>query len=192
MDECGYENGKIYKIVDKNGDIIYVGSTKRTLKRRWSSHYLKCDEYNILLIENYSCESKRELEKYEQKFIDLYNEMGLINQKKAYRTEEELKEYKKELAKSDKYKEYHKKYQQTDKYKESQKKYYQSEKGKENQKKYEQSDKRKEYKKKYEQSDKCKEYRKEYSKKKANCPHCDKLMLKASITKHIKTACKKI
>ena len=97
MDECGYENGKIYKIVDENDDIIYVGSTKTTLKVRWDRHKLKCDEYKIQLIENYPCESRRELEKYEQKFIDLYSEMGLLNINKSFISEEEMKIQKKKL-----------------------------------------------------------------------------------------------
>lgn len=107
----GYENGKIYKVIDENDDIIYVGSTKQTLKRRWGYHEFKCDEYKIVLIENYPCESKNELRKMEQKFIDLYNEMGLLNQRKAYRTKEEEKEYIKKYKKSDKYKEHQKEYQ---------------------------------------------------------------------------------
>ena len=153
MDECGYENGKIYKVVDENDNIIYIGSTKTTLKERWKKHQLKCDENKIILIENYPCESRKELCKYEQKFIDFYNEIGLINKNKAYRTEEEKKQNKKE---------------------------------------YNQSDKSKEQQKKYKQSDKWKEYKKEYNKRKENCPHCDKLMLKASISAHIKNSCKKI
>jgi len=188
MDECGYENGKIYKVIDENGEIIYIGSTKQTLKKRWGAHHLKCNEKKIILIENYPCESRRELEKYEQKFIDLYNEMGLINQIKAYQSKEEKKEEKRKYNKSNKGKEIKKKsdkkYQQSDKYKE----YLQSDKFKETQKEYQQSDKCKEKKKEYQQSDKSKEYRKT----KANCPHCDKLMLKINISRHIKTVCKKI
>jgi hypothetical protein len=181
----GYENGKIYKVVDENGDIIYIGSTKLTLKARWDKpHHLKCDEYNIVLIENYSCESRKELCKVEQKFIDLYNEMGLINKNKAYQTKQERKQQIKEYAQSDKYKEY----SQSEKRKESQKKYQKSDKSKETKKKYQQSDKYKEYQKKYNQSEK----RKEQQKIKANCPNCNKLMLKESILRHIKTACKKI
>jgi len=118
-----YNNGKIYKVVNENGDIIYVGSTKDTLKERWRKHNLKCDEYKIVLIENYPCESKKELCKMEQKFIDLYNEMGLLNQRKSYQSKKERKKYQKEYKKSDKYKEYQKQYEKGDKYKEYKKKY---------------------------------------------------------------------
>jgi len=111
----GYENGKIYKVVNENDDIIYIGSTKTSLNERWRKHHLNCNKYKIVLIENYSCESKTELRKMEQKFIDLYKEMGLLNQRKSYRTKEEekqeKKEYIKEYKKCDKYKEYNKEYQ---------------------------------------------------------------------------------
>ena len=101
-----YENGKIYKVTDKNDNIIYIGSTKTSLKERWSAHHLKCNEYNIKLIENYPCQSRKQLLIYEQKFIDLYNEMGLVNQYKAYQTGEEKFEYHKKYRQSEKYKEY--------------------------------------------------------------------------------------
>ena len=151
----GYENGKIYKVVDKNDNIIYIGSTKLKMNKRWTGHHLNCDQNKILLIENYPCESREELRIYEQKFIDLYNEMGLVNQRKAYSSEEESKQQKKD-------------YYETDKYKESQKIYKQSEKYKQQQK----------------------EYFKEQRKIKANCPHCNKIMLKNSISRHIRVSCK--
>ena len=120
----GYENGKIYKVVDENGDIIYIGSTKLTLNVRWGKpHQLKCDENKIILIENYPCKSRKELQKYEQKFIDLYIEMGLLNKIKSYQTEEERKEYIKEYHQSDRCKELKKEYDKSDKRKEQKKKY---------------------------------------------------------------------
>ena len=177
----GYENGKIYKVVDKNDNIIYIGSTKTSLKERWRKHYLNCDENKIILIENYPCQSREELLIYEQKFIDLYKEMGLLNKQKAYCSKEERKENKKEYAKN---------YKQTDKYRE----YRQSDQYKESQKKYEQSDKYKDYQKEYKQSDKMKEtlkqYQKEYQKIKANCPHCNILMTKRYISRHTRLYCK--
>ena len=152
----GYENGKIYKVTDKNDNIIYIGSTKLKLKVRWNSHHLKCNEYNIKLIENYPCESCEELRKAEQKFIELYNEMGLVNQRRAYCTEEERKDYHKKYDQSEKRKEYRKIYNQTEKYKE------------------------------FIQSDE----HKEQQKIKANCPNCEKLILKRYISTHTKLYCK--
>ena len=111
----GYENGKIYKVVDKNDNIIYIGSTKTSLKERWCNHHLKCNEYNIKLIENYPCQTRGELLIYEQKFIDFYKGLGLVNQYKAYWSEEERKDYhkkyQKEYAQTDKYKKYQKEHQ---------------------------------------------------------------------------------
>tara|TARA_Y100000385_G_C12617024_1_gene435366 strand:- start:7 stop:495 length:489 start_codon:yes stop_codon:yes gene_type:complete len=123
----GYENGKIYKILDENDNIVYIGSTKTSLEVRWKKHNLYCNQYTIVLIENYACESKRELEKCEQKFIDLYSEMGLFNQRKAYQSKEEKKEQQKAYSKKwyennkEEKKEYKKKYYDENKEKISEK-----------------------------------------------------------------------
>ena len=117
----GYENGKIYKLVDKNDNIIYIGSTKTSLKERWYGHHLKCDQNKIVLIENYPCESYEELRKGEQNFIDLYNEMGLLNKQKAYCSKEERNQNQKKYDKSDEGKAKKKNYQQSEKYKQSHK-----------------------------------------------------------------------
>ena len=168
-----YENGKIYKVTDKNDNIIYIGSTKQKLKVRWNAHKLNCHENKIILIENYPCESREELRIYEQKFIDFYKELGLVNQCKAYLSEEERKQYFKKYDQSEKKKQYKKIYNQTDKRKESKKK-------------YEQSEKCIEYRKKYKQS----ENYKQNQKFKANCPHCEKLMTKKYISEHTRLYCK--
>ena len=167
-----YENGKIYKVTDKNDNIIYIGSTKQKLKVRWNAHKLNCHENKIILIENYPCESREELRIYEQKFIDFYKELGLVNQYKAYWSEEERKEYFKKYEQSEKRKEYEQSDKRIQQRKESQKKY---------DKKYRQTDK-------YKESQKI--YQKEYKKIKANCPHCNKIMLKSSIAQHIRVSCK--
>ena len=156
----GYENGKIYKLVDKNDNIIYIGSTKKTLKERWGKHHLNCDQNKIVLIENYPCDSRDELRIYEQKFIDLYSEMGLLNKHKAYCSKEERKQNEKKYSQSEKKKQYNKIYNQSDKYKVYQKEYKQSEN--------------------YKQSQKIK----------ANCPHCNILITKSYISKHTRLYCK--
>lgn len=76
-----YQKAKIYKIVDNTTDNIYIGSTcEPTLARRLAKyvgsyeshlnetyHYdssfeiLKNGDYNIVLIENYPCNTKDEL-----------------------------------------------------------------------------------------------------------------------------------
>lgn len=105
-----YQNGKIYKIVCNKTGKCYIGSTaKLTLAQRlvghkegfkkWSAdqkHYtssyeiLKEGDYYILLIEDFSCDSKDQLRAREQYHID-HNDC--INMRKSLRTEEQKKEY---------------------------------------------------------------------------------------------------
>ena len=80
-----YKNGMIYKLVNDVNDDIYIGSTTQTLPKRLGNHkakykcYLneKCDfitSFNIIkyqsckiiLIEEFPCKSKIELEKREK------------------------------------------------------------------------------------------------------------------------------
>ena len=71
-----YSKGKIYKIVDKTNDDIYIGSTIQTLLRRYQTHQIfrdydkKQKDCEIILIEDYPCESKRQLEQREQYYLD--------------------------------------------------------------------------------------------------------------------------
>ena len=74
-----YSRGKIYKIVDNTNGNIYIGSTIQILKERLRKHKNKqtCSsrliinngDYDIVLIENYPCESKKELEMRERYYI---------------------------------------------------------------------------------------------------------------------------
>ena len=73
-----YSLGKIYKIVNDIDDEIYIGSTADTLSRRFSGHKVKAKRvpnrkiylhfdlhgiecFRIVLVENWSCDSKDEL-----------------------------------------------------------------------------------------------------------------------------------
>jgi len=67
-----YANGKIYKIVGETG-ATYYGSTTVSLRERMYSHradqktsayreIISQMEYEIILIENYPCKSRKELE----------------------------------------------------------------------------------------------------------------------------------
>jgi hypothetical protein len=87
-----YQNGKIYKLTSKQTDNIYVGSTTKPLVQRMSGHkcdykctsveMLKYDDCIIELIEDYPCDSKTELEKREQHYIDLYKDI-IVNKHNA-------------------------------------------------------------------------------------------------------------
>ena len=95
-----YQRGKIYKLTSNQTDKIYIGSTIQTLNRRLMGH--KCDfnrgrsgcnreliqysDVNIELIEDYPCNTKRELEIREQYFID---KLDCVNTKRAYMTKED-------------------------------------------------------------------------------------------------------
>lgn len=74
----GYENGKIYKITGSG--LTYYGSTIQLLNDRLAQHKHKqlCSskqifdlgEYKIELVENYSCENKKQLLWRERWYID--------------------------------------------------------------------------------------------------------------------------
>ena len=124
-----YSNGKIYKITCNETDRCYIGSTTKTLTKRFKQHknhhtswkngkcnyitiYKMFDEYgkencNIELIENYPCDNNSELELREAYFIRKNN---CYNKYIPGRT---LKEYYKDNK--EKYKELSKKYRKDNK-----------------------------------------------------------------------------
>jgi predicted GIY-YIG superfamily endonuclease len=74
-----YANGKIYKIVGDDGS-TYYGSTTTSLKRRLGRHrynkgttahqkIISQMDWNMILVENYPCESKKELLDREATYI---------------------------------------------------------------------------------------------------------------------------
>lgn len=93
-----YENSKIYKIVSpSNPDLVYYGSTIQKLSIRMAGHRARLNKCTssmvldkgdaiILLVENYSCNSKEELLKKEGEYI-LNNEC--VNKNVAGRTSKE-------------------------------------------------------------------------------------------------------
>lgn len=107
-----YDNGKIYKIICMKTGKIYVGSTCSKLSKRLSKHKEKYREYlkenyhyvtvfdilengdfKIELIENYPCNSRKELLTRERKY---YDEIDCINQTRPIVFEEERKNEAKE------------------------------------------------------------------------------------------------
>jgi len=111
-----YTKGKIYKIVCDTTGLTYIGSTIQGLSSRISGHradyksylnkkrtnyvtsfdILKNNNYKIILIENFPCNSKEELEREERKYIET---MDCINKVIPTRTDKEYKENNKERIK---------------------------------------------------------------------------------------------
>ena len=83
-----YSNGKVYEFTDKEGKVLYIGSTSVGLEKRLMCHKSDCKsnrqhrklyEYignigwgavDMKLLESYSCSSKKELLEREQHWID--------------------------------------------------------------------------------------------------------------------------
>tara|TARA_Y100000385_G_C12748731_1_gene489982 strand:- start:27 stop:533 length:507 start_codon:yes stop_codon:yes gene_type:complete len=99
-----YSTGKIYKIINSQNKIVYIGSTVQKLSSRFCNHKYNGNGHKIILLENCPCNSREELVKKEQDYID--SQEDLLNQMRAYRTEEYKtqyrKEYKKEYSKTNK------------------------------------------------------------------------------------------
>tara|TARA_R110001606_G_scaffold88798_1_gene199937 strand:- start:3 stop:782 length:780 start_codon:yes stop_codon:yes gene_type:complete len=96
-----YSKGKIYKIVNNDfPDLVYYGSSIQTLKERFGQHKKtttsKCiskilfetDNARIELVEDYPCETKRELETREKYYILNFES---INKTVPFNTNEESK-----------------------------------------------------------------------------------------------------
>jgi len=90
-----YSKGKIYKIIDESNGDLYIGSTCQELKvRNWGHHMIRSynkirENCKISLIEDYPCNSKGELLKREQYWID---KIDCINKTRSYRSVEQRKE----------------------------------------------------------------------------------------------------
>tara|TARA_R110002049_G_scaffold51202_4_gene144991 strand:+ start:385 stop:909 length:525 start_codon:yes stop_codon:yes gene_type:complete len=103
-----YQEGKIYKIICKETGEVYIGSTVMKMYDRKSSHKNNCNQtaskqiiergnYEVELIENYPCNTSRELHTREQYWVD--NTENTINKQRQYASEEEFKEHRKEYNK---------------------------------------------------------------------------------------------
>ena len=135
-----YQNGKIYKITSPSTNKIYVGSTTRLLNLRFRDHKYhyktgkissaKMLQYNdcvIELIEEYPCNSKKELCEREQFYMNL-NKDNLVNFYNSIRkcTKEYLNKYRSEPKNKEKMCVYNKNYKEKNKEKliKKQKVYY--------------------------------------------------------------------
>ena len=116
-----YSTGKIYKVINPQNEIIYIGSTTQTLSQRFCRHEHKAIGNKIILLENCPCNSREELVKREQELIEQSD--NLLNKFRAYMSEEQHKEYRKK---------YYKQYNETNRNKISEKAkiYYEKNKNK--------------------------------------------------------------
>jgi len=114
-----YENGKIYRISCLDTGKYYIGSTIRTIEERLYKHkhsykyylngkyhyvssfdVLENNNYVIELVEEYSCNNKRELNQRESIYIKKCIDDELcVNKRRAFITDEERKEYDKKYGK---------------------------------------------------------------------------------------------
>jgi len=90
-----YSNGKIYKIISDQTDLIYIGSTTQQLSKRKQRHksnkdcsskeILQYEDARIILIEMFSCNCKEELSAREQYFMDKFKADGfnLVNKNRV-------------------------------------------------------------------------------------------------------------
>lgn len=132
-----YQQAKVYKIVSSNTNQVYIGSTCKKLNHRLNSHIhdlnrnssctskeiLVHGDYQIVLLEDYPCNTKDELNIREQYYKDLHKDICVnkLNPGNKW-TKEVEKQYNKEYREKnwDKIKEQR---QNNDDYKEYQKTY---------------------------------------------------------------------
>ena len=103
-----YSRGKIYRLVCNETGEQYIGSTIRTLAERLSNHTreaknekMACKskqiilrgDYSIVLVEEYPCENRNQLERRERHYIET---MECINYNIPTRTHQEWVEVNKE------------------------------------------------------------------------------------------------
>ena len=155
-----YSQGKIYILTSEQTPEIYIGSTKLTLEERLDTHnssYIswlrtnknyctsfeicKYDDCKIHLIENYPCETRKELELKEgeyQRMMDCVNKYIAGRSRKEWyeKNKEHIQEYLKEYYSRPEIKEKQKEYYSRPEIKEKQKKYYSKPEIKEKQKRY--------------------------------------------------------
>jgi hypothetical protein len=129
-----YSKAKIYKIVDNTTDMIYIGSTVKTLSQRLGQHkasyklyldgkynfitsfkILENGNYDIILLEEFkTCENKMQLNARERYYIE---SLPCINKVIPGRTQQEYEDYQKEYRETnkDKIKEQNKAYKKANK-----------------------------------------------------------------------------
>ena len=104
-----YSSGKIYAIYCNTSGKVYIGSTKNKLGWRFNKHKyernlestsswkLDLDNAVIVLLENYPCDNRRQLEVREQYWMNKY---PAVNRTRSHQTHEQML-YKEKMRKRD-------------------------------------------------------------------------------------------
>jgi len=190
-----YNQTIIYKFCCKDTTIkdIYVGSTCNFTRRKFQHksacntetskrHHLKVysfirenggwTNWDMIMIEQFSCENKREKEQRERYWIDeLKPSLNSVN---PFTTKEEKKTQMKEYYENNK-----------DTLKQYSKDYYEKNRDSIKELRFNKRDERKEYDKLYRQKNK--ELTSQYNKVKVECNICNKLYHKKSLSRHQRT-----
>ena len=98
-----YSQGKIYKVTCESG-LVYIGSTVKTLKQRFTKHTASsntCETKHFInpkieLIENFPCETKHQLLWKEREWFE---KTDCVNKQRPIATSEEGRELNKEYTK---------------------------------------------------------------------------------------------
>ncbi len=105
-----YKNGKIYRLVCNTTGDQYIGSTTQSLSQRLGGHkaqykyfltgkmtkqttsfsILSNNNFEIILLEEFACENKNELERRERHFIEA---VQCVNKVKPGQTKEDIQKY---------------------------------------------------------------------------------------------------
>ena len=195
--QSDYSKGLIYKLCCRDTNIkdIYIGSTCNFVKRKYN-HKGACnnenhngynhpiykfirekggwDNWNMVLVKYFSCNSRLELLKEEQNVIEEFGEYTTLNRQRTWRSVEYVKEYLKNNSK----KHY---INNKEKYKKKNTKYNEDNK-----------EKIKEYKRKWveDNKEKVEEYKRkneEQGKQPYTCLTCNRTMRKSNKLRHEKT-----
>ena len=185
-EENRYSKGKIYKLINSIDEEEYVGSTCNELSKRLYMHKNKAksmpnikvykhlnqvgfDNVRIILVEEYNCQSKMELERREAHWIrELKPSLNCVIPRRTF---QERYEANKEAiaAKGKKW------------YEENKERH--AEKSKQYREKH--KDAIAEWGKQYREANK--DRIKEHKSTKVQCPHCDKQVTRDKLNRHIKT-----
>jgi hypothetical protein len=188
-----YSNGKIYRIVNIENETIYIGSTTTSLSKRLASHEHRGNGNKIVLVKECPCENNEQLRREEQKCIEEHEGL-LLNERRAYQTEEQLKEQDRELqrkwyeANREKHSEFCRKWREANREKcnEHKRKWREANREKHNEysRKWHEANREKHNEQKCKYREANREQILSKAREKITCPHCGGEVRKDGLLKH--------